>query len=95
MKAYPNTDLSSITTSHPLFKAVEQQFDEWYNHNTQPGAPLAKDIKGCYYGYFDEPACFSKVGAIEQAIEEMINEADETGKPVSVNTFDFDAVFQI
>lgn len=71
----------------PVFKIIEHIFDEWYSHNTEPGAPMAKDIEGMYYGEGDQPAIYSKKGAIRQGIENLIEIAQESGKPV-INTRD-------
>lgn len=41
---------------------------------------MAKDLEGMYYGECDQPAIYTKRGAIIQAIEDMIELAKETGK---------------
>lgn len=57
-----------------VYKIVRHLFDEWYSHNTQPGAPMAKDIRGMYFGEADQPAIYSVSGAIRQGIENLIEE---------------------
>lgn len=95
MYVYPNSNLSQISSlSHPIFQAVEKRFNEWFDHNTQPGAPMGKDIEGMYYGECDQPVIYSKKGAIRQAIEEMQIEAEETGKPILISSFDVEASFE-
>ena len=95
MKIYPNSDIATIAAvGHPVFLFVENLFNEWYDHNTQPGAPMGKDIEGMYNGDADQPAIYSKNGAIIQAIEEMIDEADKTQMPVNISLFDVDACFE-
>lgn len=75
-----NPEMASASST--VFKIVEHMFNEWFDHNTQPGAPLAKDIEGCYFGYCDQPAMYSKKGAIRQGIENLIQEAIELGKSI-------------
>lgn len=70
------------STDSTVFKIVEHIFNEWFDYNTQPGAPLAKDIKGCYFGYCDQPAIYSKKDAIRQGIDNLIQEAIELGKTI-------------
>ncbi len=60
-----------------IFKIVEHVFEQWFSHNTQPGAPMAKDIKGMYFGECDQPAIYSINGAIRQGIENLIEEIKE------------------
>lgn len=55
-----------------VFRAVEHIFNEWFAHNTQQGAPLAKDIELCYYGSEEQRAIYSKKGAIRKGIENLI-----------------------
>jgi len=66
----------------PVFKIIEHIFNDWYAHNTQPGAPMAKDIEGMYYGEGDQPAIYSKKGAIRQGIENLIEEVKELNKSI-------------
>jgi hypothetical protein len=40
--------VSDFKTNSTVFKIVEYLFNEWFEYNTQSGAPLAKDIKGCF-----------------------------------------------
>lgn len=67
--------LASVNS--PIFKIVEHMFNEWYDHSTQPGAPMCKDIEGMYFGECDQPAIYSVKGAIRQGIENLIEEAKE------------------
>ena len=86
MKVYPNSNLLTLCNpSHPVFLAVEKEFWDWID-STNP----AQEYEAMY---FSDEAIFNKRGAIEQAIEDMINEANEENKPVIVARFDFDAVF--
>lgn len=73
-----NPQLAS--TESTIFKVVEHIFNEWFDHNTQPGAPLGKDIEGMYYGECDQPPIYSKKGAIRQGIENVIEHLIDTGK---------------
>lgn len=86
-------------TSSTIFKVVEHIFNDWFDHNTQPGAPLAKDIEGCYFGYCDQPAIYSKKGAIREGIGNLINEAIESGKSLlttkDILKMDIEAAFEI
>lgn len=59
---------------------MEHLFDDWFAYRTQPGAPMGKDIQGMYLGELDQPAIYSKRGAIVQAIENLIEIAQESGK---------------
>lgn len=87
------------TTDSTAFKVVEYVFNEWFDYNTQPGAPLAKDIEGTYFGYCDQPAIYSKKGAIREGIEIMISEAIESGKSIittkDIVKMDIECAFQI
>ena len=73
-----NPMMASIES--PIFKIIEHIFDEWFSHNTEPGAPMSSDIIGMYEGEADQPAIYSKKGAIRQGIENMIEEIKESGK---------------
>lgn len=68
-----------------IFKIIEHIFNQWFDYNTQPGAPMAKDIRGMYLGEADQPAIYSKKGAIRQGIENFIEEVKEKGLKV-INT---------
>lgn len=86
MKVYPNSDSQKLSSlDHPVFLAVENEFHNWID-NSNPGMEYEEM-------YFGSDAIYTKKGAIQGAIEEMIDEANETGKPVLVSSFDFDAVF--
>lgn len=73
-------DAGYASTSSTIFKVIEHIFNEWFEYRTQPGAPMNKDILGMYEGECDQPAIYSKKGAIRQAIENMIEELLEDGK---------------
>lgn len=76
-----------VSSSSTIFKCVEHIFNEWFDKYTQPGAPMAKDIEGMYYGECDQPAIYTKRGAIIEAIENMIAELLESNKEsVVLNT---------
>ncbi len=86
MYIYPNAVYGTMANpSHPVFQAVEAEFWKWLESSNP-----AMEYEAMYFS--DEAVC-NKRGAIEQAIEEMINEANEEGKAVLVRTFDFDAIF--
>ena len=86
MYVYPNTNILEISNpSHVIFKAVEKQFWQWLEDSNPASENEEK--------YFGDDAIYDKLGAIEGAIEELINEANEENNPVLINTFDFDAVF--
>jgi len=70
------------STDSTIFKIIEHIFNDWYDHNTQPGAPLARDIQGMYYGEGDQPAIYSKKGAIRQGIENFIEEVKEANQTI-------------
>ena len=74
-----------VSPSTPIFKAVEYIWEKWFEESTENGAPMSKDIKGMYFGESDQPAVYTKRGAICQAIEDMINLCIET-KQTIVNT---------
>jgi hypothetical protein len=93
-------DPSRVSSSSTIFKAIEWIFNEWYEHNTQPGAPLGKDIICCYNGWGDgEPAIFSKRGAIIGGIENLIEYALESKKQVfnsrELRAIDIECAFEI
>ena len=67
-------------TSSTVFQIVEHMFNEWFAHNTQPGAPKGRDIVGMYEGECDQPPIYSKKGAIRQGIENLIEEVKESGR---------------
>ncbi len=79
------------SSSSTIFKVVEHLFNEWYDKYTEPGAPMAKDIQGMYNGEGDQPAIYTKRGAIVDGIETLIEEIKETGKTI-VTTKDIQAM---
>ena len=86
MNIYPNSNYSQLSAlDHPIFLAVEKEFWLWLE-STNP----AMEYEEMYFG---DEAIYNKKDAIKGAIEEMIAEADQTGKPVIISKFDFDAVF--
>ena len=92
MKVFPNSSISQIgNSSHPVFKFVESKFWNWFKFNTQPGAPMGRDIHDMY---FSDDAIYEVRGAVQQAIENAIEEANETGKPVELSTFDIECAFE-
>ncbi len=85
MFVYPNSNISQITSiSHPIFKYVEQKFWQWIDC-------ARHEIKDMY---FSEDAIYDKKGAIIQAIENALEEAVESGKPVNLSNFDLAAAFE-
>lgn len=86
MYVYPKSDYAKLTAlDHPIFLAVEVEFWGWLNSSNP--AMEYEDM------YFSDDAIYDKKEAIKAAIEGLINEADETGKPILIKSFDFDAVF--
>jgi hypothetical protein len=86
MNIYPNTNYSEVSrVDHPIFQAVENEFNNWID-NSNPALEYHEQ-------YFSDEAIYSKKQAIQGAISEMIDEAQETGAPVKISSFDFDAVF--
>jgi hypothetical protein len=85
-------------TTSSLFQYVEDRFNEWFDHNTQDGSPMGKDICGWYYGEGDQPAIFSKTGAIQEGINILIEEALELNKrlitPQDLEKFDIECAFE-
>jgi hypothetical protein len=60
-----------------IYKIAEHMFNEWYDGRTEPGAPMAKDIQGMYYGEADQPAIYTRTGAIQGGVEIIIEEIQE------------------
>lgn len=86
MLIYSNANYETMANpSHPVFIAVEKEFWAWLEQSNPANEYEEK--------YFGEESIVNKRGAIEQAIEEMIDLANEDGTPVSIKSFDFDAVF--
>ena len=86
MKVYPKSNYEMLSAlDHPIFLAVEKEFWQWIESSNP-----ANEYEEMYFG---DDAIYNKQSAIKGAIEEMINEADETGKPVLISSFDFDAIF--
>lgn len=87
MTIYPNTNYETAARlDSAIFAAVENEFNNWIESSNP-----ANEYDEMYFG---EDSIYTKKGAIRQAIEELIAEADETQKPVSFKHFDFDAIFQ-
>lgn len=92
MKIYPNTNSEVFNTLHPVYKFVVNEFDNWINDSNP-----ASEYKDKYFGSFEELQGDSYLDykvAVSDAIQEAINEANETGKPVDLKYFDFAAIFQ-
>ena len=75
-------DLDTFSAEHAssnstIFRVIEHMFDRWYEYNTEPGAPMAKDIMGMYYGEADQPAFYYKRGAIIDGIENFLELVSE------------------
>ena len=72
-------------------------FSDWIADATEAGAPMAKDIEGMYYGDGDQPAIYDSHGAILQAIENILDEAEMEDIRVittkSLLTMDVEAAF--
>ena len=85
---------SEVSTDSTLFSKVEQLFNTWYDHNTQEGAP--GEYKEKYEG---EEAIYTKIGAIEQAIEQIFDVAHEQDETVitwqhAYRTYDLECSFE-
>jgi hypothetical protein len=86
MLIYPNSNLTALgNVAHVVFQFIETQFHNWIESSNP-----ANEYKEMYFG---DEAIYTKKGAIRQAIETAIDEANETGKPVDMKRFDYDAVF--
>lgn len=86
MKIYPNTSILQVSeTGSAIFLFVENKFNQWLKASNPANEYEEK--------YFGEEAIASRKGAIVDALEAAITEADETGKPVDMGRFDYDAVF--
>lgn len=94
-----DTENPKTGSSTTIFQIVEHMFNEWFDHNTQPGAPMGKDIQGMYYGECDQPAIYSKKGAVQDGIDNIIEYCLETGKQVistkDIVTMDVECAFQV
>lgn len=89
MRIFPKSDFVEISSpSHSVFKFVENRFWKWINQ----GYGERKEM------YFGDPefggGIYDKKGAIQQAIENALDEANETGSPVSLFHFDLEAAFE-
>lgn len=86
MRIYPNSDLSNVTQKEDrIYKYVRGRFQHWINH------PQRSEFRDMYYG--DEKV-YDSSDAIAQAIEAALDEANETGRPVNLTTFDLEASFE-
>jgi hypothetical protein len=64
-------DANKVSPKSTIFKAVEYVFNEWYKDACEHD----RDVRGCYKGWADdEPAIYSKRGAIIAAIEYIVYE---------------------
>lgn len=70
------------SVSSPLFQMIEYLFDEWYESR----ASNDREIVAMYNGDGDEPACYSKKGAVRGGIEVAIEIAQESKKDFMVIT---------
>ncbi len=87
MLIYPNASYSELSKlDSKLFTELENDFHEFIE-NSNP----CMEYEEMYYG---EDAIYSKKGAILQCIEEIIDEAKETNKPVDTRKFDTWGIFQ-
>ena len=66
-------DVYRLDKNSDIYKFFEEIFEEWFEDMTTEGCALGNDILFCYYGNYDEPALYSKHGAICQAIEDVID----------------------
>ena len=91
--SFDSNKASKLST---IYKVVEHIFNDWYSH-ASAGQP---DVVGCYNGWGeDEPALYSKVGAIRQGIGDLIDYAIENKLSVmttkQIQNIDLEATFQI
>lgn len=96
MKAITMSDLQNVTVNSPIFKLIENEFNEWYNHNSKNN----RDIKLVYFGSLEQSAMASVKGAILQAIEYiemyMYDEGKESASWSEIQKYsDFESAFQI
>lgn len=70
----------------PLWKFVEALFDRWLTERSGHDW----DVRAMYEG---PDAIYDRRGAIQQALEEASNYADETGTAVALHTFDLDCIW--
>lgn len=91
---------NNASSNSTIFRVVEHIFNDWYEYNTEPGAPMGKDIIGMYYGEGDQPAIYSKRGAIIGGIENFLELVSEDNGSKSVYTtkdivkMDIEAAFE-
>ena len=78
---------SFASASSTVFKIIEHIFNDWFDHATEPGAPMSRDIQGMYNGEVGQPAIYYKRGAIIGGLEILIEEITERGLKI-VNTRD-------
>jgi len=80
-----------IGKEHPLFKLVEAEFWD-YIKNCVPNPEEYEEM------YFGENACYDKTAAIEQAIDYILQDAEESGKKIfgkaDIQKMDFTAAFE-
>lgn len=87
MKVYPNSQIDQLSSpSHPVFQYIENKFWNWIESSNP-----ASEYKEMYFG---EDAIFEKRGAIVGAIENALDEANESGKPVDLSRFDIECAFE-
>ena len=67
-------NVTSLPTDSPLWLAMEQEFDQWIE-----GANPAGEYQDKYFG---DDAIYTKSGAIEQAIGDLINWAEEENRKI-------------
>ena len=65
--------LALFQSSHPLFKAVEKEFNDWLD-NSNPASEYSEM-------YFSEDAIYDKAGAIRGGIEQIFEVMDEENLP--------------
>lgn len=83
---YPDSDHRLRHELHPVFKYVEAAFWTWYRREKERD-PLIDEA------WFGAGAAYDKRGAIEAAIDNAVELADETRRPVYLHTADLTAAF--
>lgn len=88
MKIYNSNISEAMKTSSPVFKAVENEFNNWMD-NSNPAMEYA-DM------YFSEDAIYDKKGAIQSAIEQIFEVMEENNLPfiyLNDSRLDLDCAF--
>lgn len=86
LRVFPNQSAADFHKGHSVWLFVQAVFNNWLNLHAGNDPEIAEM-------YFGPDAVYEASGAIEQAIENAIEEADQTQKPVYLFEFDLDSAF--